>query len=68
MTEAEAQKWEEEREWRQERAAKLKQSLLEQYRQRGQDVPEVLLAGSSSSSSGSGQQPGAAVAEGGATS
>jgi hypothetical protein len=47
VTEAEAQKWEEHREERQQRAADLKQRLLEQYRQRGQAPPEVLLKDSS---------------------
>lgn len=47
VTEAEAQKWEEHREERQQRAADLKQRLLEQYRQRGQAPPEVLFKDSS---------------------
>ena len=42
VTEAEAQKWEEHREERVERAAQLKQQLLQQYKQRGQAPPEVL--------------------------
>jgi hypothetical protein len=47
VTEAEAQKWEEHREEREQRAADLKQRLLEQYRQRGQAPPEVLVKDSS---------------------
>lgn len=43
VTEAEAQKWEEHREEREQRAAQLKQRLLEQYRQRGQTPPEALV-------------------------
>lgn len=43
MTEAEAQKWEEHREEREQRAAHLKQRLLEQYRQKGQAPPDALL-------------------------
>lgn len=57
VTEAEAQKWEEHREERQERAARLKQQLLLQYKQRGQAPPPEVLGGSSSSS------PGTAAAE-----
>jgi hypothetical protein len=47
VTEAEAQKWEEHREEREQRAAQLKQRLLEQYRQRGQAPPEALVTDSS---------------------
>lgn len=47
VTEAEAQKWEEHREEREQRAADLKQRLLQQYRQRGQAPPEVLVSDSS---------------------
>jgi hypothetical protein len=43
VTQAEAQNWEESREQREQRAAALRQQLLEQYRQRGQAPPEVLL-------------------------
>jgi hypothetical protein len=43
VTEAEAQKWDEERDLREQRAATLRQQLLEQYQRRGQAPPDVLL-------------------------
>ncbi|WIA14449.1 hypothetical protein OEZ85_002974 [Tetradesmus obliquus] len=43
VTQAEAQNWEETRDLREQRAAALRQQLLEQYRKRGQAPPEALL-------------------------